>query len=59
MAITLHLYYTGVDGAARRFDGEMISSGTVEKIRREPGNLKYEYCYEMTFVKWGNTCQKA
>ena len=29
MAITLHLYYPGVDGAARRFAGEMISSGGV------------------------------
>lgn len=47
MAITLHLYYTGVDGAARRFAGEMISSGTVEKIRREPGNRKYEYYFPM------------
>ena len=47
MAITLHLYYTGADGAARRFAGEMISSGTVEKIRREPGNLKYEYYFPM------------
>lgn len=47
MAITLHLYYTGADDAARRFAGEMISSGTVEKIRREPGNLKYAYYFPM------------
>lgn len=47
MAITLHLYYTGVDGAARRFAEEMTASGTVEKIRREPGNLKYEYYFSM------------
>lgn len=47
MAITLHLYYTRADDAARRFAGEMISSGTVEKIRREPGNLKYAYYFPM------------
>lgn len=47
MTITLHLYYTGADGAARRFAEEMISSGTVEKIRREPGNLKYAYYFPM------------
>ena len=47
MAITLHLYYTGADDAARRFAGEMIFSGTVEKIRREPGNLKYAYYFPM------------
>ena len=43
MSITVNLYYTGTNGAARKFAGEMISSGTVEAIRNEPGNLKYEY----------------
>lgn len=47
MAITLHLYYTGADGAARRFAEEMTASGTVQEIRREPGNLKYEYYFSM------------
>lgn len=47
MAITLHLYYTGVDGAARRFAEEMTASGTVQEIRREPGNLKYAYYFPM------------
>ena len=41
--ITLNLYYTGKGGAARAFAEEMESSGTAEQIRREPGNLRYEY----------------
>ena len=43
MAITVNLRYTGKDGAAQAFASEMISSGTVEKIRAEKGNLRYEY----------------
>lgn len=43
MAITVNLRYTGKIGAAQAFAQEMISSGTVEKIRAEKGNLRYEY----------------
>ena len=43
MAITINLRYTGKKGAAQAFAREMISSGTVEKIRAEKGNLRYEY----------------
>ena len=43
MAITVNLRYTGVDGNARKFAEEMISSGTVDSIRAEEGNLRYEY----------------
>ena len=43
MAITVNLRYSGVDGNARRFAEEMISSGTVDAIRAEEGNLRYEY----------------
>ena len=43
--ITVNIYYTGKDGNARRFAEEMISSGTVDKIRAEAGNLRYEYFY--------------
>ena len=42
MAITVNLRYTGKRGAAQAFAREMISSGTVEKIRAEKGNLRYE-----------------
>ena len=43
MSITVNLYYTGKDGAARKFAEEMTASGTVAAIRAEPGNLKYDY----------------
>jgi len=43
MAITVNIYYTGVNGNARKFASEMLDSGTVDEIRREPGNLRYEY----------------
>ena len=43
MAITINIRYTGKNGAAQAFAREMISSGTVEKIRSEKGNLRYEY----------------
>ena len=43
MSKTVNLRYTGTDGNARKFAEEMISSGTVEAIRAEEGNLRYEY----------------
>ena len=43
MSITVNLRYTGTDGNARKFVEEMISSGTVDAIRSEEGNLRYEY----------------
>ena len=47
MAITVNLYYTGKDGAARKFATEMESSGTADLIRAEVGNLQYEYFFPM------------
>ena len=43
MAITVNLYYTGKAGSALKFADEMESSGTADAIRREDGNLRYEY----------------
>lgn len=43
MSITMNLYYTGENGNARKFAEEMERSGTADAIRREEGNLKYEY----------------
>ena len=43
MSITVNLRYTGTDGNARKFAEEMVSSGTVDAIRAEEGNLMYEY----------------
>ncbi len=45
MSLTINIYYTGTDGNARKFAEEMISGGTVERIRGEYGNEKYEYFY--------------
>lgn len=47
MAITVNLYYTGVNGAAKEFVKEMMDSGTVKRIREEPGNLQYNYFVSM------------
>ena len=43
MSITLNMYYSGKGDAALRFAEEMVTSGTVETIRAEKGNLRYEY----------------
>lgn len=43
MSITVNLRYTGTDGNAKKFAEEMISSGTVDAIKAEDGNLRYEY----------------
>ena len=47
MAITINIYYTGQNGSARRFAGEMVSSGTAAQIRAEAGNLRYDYFFPM------------
>lgn len=43
--ITLNIYYKGVDGAVKNFVDDMVESKTVEKIRSNPGNLRYQYFY--------------
>ena len=43
MSITVNIRYSGKNGAAKAFAREMTESGTVEKIRAEAGNLRYEY----------------
>ena len=47
MAITVNIYYSGVNGNAGKFAEEMISSGVVDNIRAEDGNLRYEYFFPM------------
>ena len=47
MALTVQIRYQGKGDAARCFAEEMTSSGTVEKIRAEEGNLRYEYYFPM------------
>ena len=43
--ITINIYYKGTNGSARKFADEMEQSGTVDAIRAEKGNLRYEYFY--------------
>ncbi len=43
MALTVNLRYTGTNGSALEFVKEMKDSGTVDLIRAEAGNLRYEY----------------
>ncbi|MBO4754527.1 MAG: antibiotic biosynthesis monooxygenase [Bacteroidales bacterium] len=43
MPITVNLRYTGTNGNAWRFAEDMMLSGTVDAIRAEEGNLRYEY----------------
>lgn len=47
MSITVNIYYTGKNGSARQFAEEMMSSGIVDDVRNEEGNLKYEYYFPM------------
>ena len=41
--ITVNLYYHGINGNARAFAAEMEAAGIAESIRKEPGNLRYQY----------------
>ena len=43
MAITINIRYTGKNGNAEMFAKEMMESGTVDAIRKESGNLRYDY----------------
>ena len=45
MAMTVNIYYTGKNGNAKKFVEEMIHSGIVESIRKEEGNIRYEYFF--------------
>lgn len=47
MAITINIYYTGEDGNAKKFAEKMVSSGLVDDIRAEDGNIRYEYFFPM------------
>lgn len=47
MSIVVNLYYTGVNGNARKFAEEMERSGTADLIRNESGNQRYAYFFPM------------
>ena len=41
--ITIQMEYEGKNGSALLFAKEMLEQGVVAEIRKEPGNLRYEY----------------
>lgn len=47
MSVVINIYYTGTNGAARKFAEEMESSKTAAAIRNEEGNLRYDYFFPM------------
>ena len=47
MAITINIYYYGKNGNVKKFAQEMMITGVVDSIRKEEGNLKYEYYFSM------------
>ncbi len=47
MSLVINIYYKGKNGNAKRFAKEMISSGLVDKIRKEEGNIGYDYFFPM------------
>ncbi len=47
MSIAINIYYKGENGNAKKFAHKMVSSGIADRVRREVGNLKYEYFFPM------------
>lgn len=47
MAITINIYYSGENGNAKKFAEEMMKRGIVDNIRKEAGNIRYEYFIPM------------
>lgn len=45
MSITINIYYSGEGDSAGKFAREMISGGTVDRIKAEKGNLRYDYFF--------------
>ena len=47
MSIIVNIHYTGQNGSARKFAAEMEKRGITDRIRKENGNIKYEYYIPM------------
>lgn len=47
MALTINIYYTGEQGAAKKFVDDMIENHIVDRIRAEQGNNRYDYFFPM------------
>lgn len=51
MSITINIYYKGENGSARDFAREMIESGIVDEIKKEHGNIRYNYFFPIDDVE--------
>ena len=47
MQITINIRYTGKNDSVKYFLQEMKDSGTIDAIRAEAGNLRYEYYWSL------------
>lgn len=47
MQITINIRYTGKNDSVKYFLQEMKDSGTIDAIRAEEGNLRYEYYWSL------------
>ena len=47
MSIFININYKVKNGNARKFAEEMVSSGIIDRVKAEKGNLKYEYFFPM------------
>lgn len=45
--LVINIFYRGKNGSAKKFAEEMISSGIVDLVRKEEGNLGYSYFFPM------------
>ena len=47
LSIAVNIYYRGINGNARKFAEEMENSGIADAVRKEEGNIKYDYFFPM------------
>ena len=47
MSLIINIYYTGKHGSAKKFAQEMVESGIVSRVRKEKGNVRYNYFFPM------------
>ena len=47
MTLTVNILYKGENGNVKKFAEEMISLGIIDKVRKEEGNISYNYYYPL------------
>lgn len=45
--LVINIFYRGKNGSAKKFAEEMVSSGIVDLVRKEEGNLGYFFQWRM------------